>query len=33
MLLDRVIDIGSLLIGGGLLFTLSPYRRGAGKLN
>jgi hypothetical protein len=31
-LLDRAINIGSLLLGGGLLFALSPYRRGAGVL-
>ena len=31
-LLDRVIDIGSLMVGGGLLFAASPYPRGAGSL-
>ena len=31
-LLDRAINIGSLLVGGGLLFALSPYRRGKGSL-
>jgi len=31
-LLDRVINIGILLFGGGLLFARSPYRRGAGVL-
>ena len=31
-LLDRVIDIGSLMVGGGILFAVSPYPRGAGSL-
>jgi uncharacterized membrane protein YbhN (UPF0104 family) len=31
-LLDRVIDIGSLMVGGGVLFAVSPYPRGAGSL-
>ena len=31
-LLDRVIDIGSLMVGGGILFAISPYPRGAGSL-
>ena len=31
-LLDRVIDIGSLMVGGGILFAVSPYSRGAGSL-
>jgi uncharacterized membrane protein YbhN (UPF0104 family) len=31
-LLDRVIDIGSLMVGGGILFVVSPYPRGAGSL-
>jgi uncharacterized membrane protein YbhN (UPF0104 family) len=31
-LLDRVIDIGSLMAGGGILFAVSPYPRGAGSL-
>jgi uncharacterized membrane protein YbhN (UPF0104 family) len=31
-LLDRVIDIGSLMVGGGILFSVSPYPRGAGSL-
>ena len=32
-LLDRVIDIGSLVIGGGALFAVSPYPRGDGSLS
>ncbi len=32
VLLDRIIDIGSLMAGGTLLFAVSPYRRGAGSL-
>ena len=32
-LLDRVIDIGSLMVGGGILFAVSPYPRGAGSLS
>lgn len=31
-LLDRVIDLGSLMVGGGILFAVSPYPRGAGSL-
>ena len=31
-LLDRVIDIGSLMVGGGLLFSVSRFPRGAGVL-
>ena len=31
-LLDRLVGVGSLIIGGGALFALSPYRRGAGSL-
>lgn len=31
-LLDRLIGVGSLIVGGGLLFALSPYRRGVGAL-
>lgn len=31
-LLDRVLDIGSLMAGGGILFAVSPYPRGAGSL-
>jgi uncharacterized membrane protein YbhN (UPF0104 family) len=31
-LLDRVIDIGSLMVGGGILFAVSRYPRGAGSL-
>ena len=31
-LLDRVIDIGSLMVGGGILFAVSPYPRGDGPL-
>ena len=31
-LLDRVIDIGSLMVGGGILFAVSLYPRGAGSL-
>jgi len=31
-LLDRVIDIGSLMVGGGILFAVSPYPRGAVSL-
>ena len=31
-LLDRVIDIGSLMVGGGILFAVSQYPRGAGSL-
>ena len=32
MLLDRLADIGSLMVGGALLFAVSPFRRGAGSL-
>lgn len=32
-LLDRLIGVGSLIVGGSLLFALSPYRRGVGALN
>jgi uncharacterized membrane protein YbhN (UPF0104 family) len=32
MLLDRITDIGSLMAGGAVLFTVSPFRRGAGSL-
>lgn len=32
MLLDRLIDIGSLMAGGALLFAISPLRRGKGSL-
>lgn len=31
-LLDRLVGVGSLIVGGGALFALSPYRRGAGSL-
>jgi uncharacterized membrane protein YbhN (UPF0104 family) len=31
-LLDRLVGVGSLVAGGGALFALSPYRRGAGSL-
>ena len=31
-LLDRLVGVGSLVVGGGALFTLSPYRRGVGSL-
>jgi uncharacterized membrane protein YbhN (UPF0104 family) len=31
-LLDRLVGVGSLVVGGGALFALSPYRRGAGAL-
>jgi uncharacterized protein (TIRG00374 family) len=31
-LLDRAVNVGSLLLGGGLLFAVSPYRRGRGRL-
>jgi uncharacterized protein (TIRG00374 family) len=31
-LLDRVVGVGSLLVGGAVLFAWSPYRRGVGRL-
>jgi len=31
-LLDRLVGVGSLIVGGGALFALSPYRRGVGAL-
>ena len=31
-LLDRLVGVGSLVLGGGVLFALSPYRRGVGAL-
>jgi uncharacterized membrane protein YbhN (UPF0104 family) len=31
-LLDRLVGVGSLIVGGGALFALSPYRRGVGTL-
>jgi hypothetical protein len=31
-LLDRLVGVGSLIVGGGALFALSPYRRGVGSL-
>lgn len=31
-LLDRLVGVGSLVIGGGAIFALSPYRRGVGSL-
>lgn len=31
-LLDRVVGVGSLLLGGAVLFAWSPYRRGVGRL-
>lgn len=31
-LLDRLVGVGSLVIGGGVIFALSPYRRGVGSL-
>ena len=31
-LLDRLVGVGSLVLGGGVLFALSPYRRGVGSL-
>ena len=31
-LLDRLVGVGSLIIAGGALFALSPYRRGVGTL-
>ena len=31
-LLDRLVGVGSLVLGGGVLFALSPYRRGVGTL-
>jgi len=31
-LLDRLVGVGSLVVGGGALFALSPYRRGVGSL-
>ena len=31
-LLDRLVGVGSLIVGGGALFALSPYRRGIGSL-
>jgi hypothetical protein len=31
-LLDRLVGVGSLILGGGAIFALSPYRRGAGAL-
>ena len=31
-LLDRLVGVGSLVVGGGAIFTLSPYRRGVGSL-
>lgn len=30
--LDRLVGVGSLVVGGGVLFALSPYRRGVGSL-
>ena len=30
--LDRLVGVGSLVLGGGALFALSPYRRGVGSL-
>ena len=33
MLLDRLTDIGSLMVGGAFLFAVSPFRRGAGSLS
>ena len=31
-LLDRLVGVGSLIVFGGVLFALSPYRRGTGSL-
>ena len=31
-LVDRLVGVGSLIVGGGALFALSPYRRGVGSL-